>query len=137
MRTVKYWLLAALAVSLVGVGIAEEKKEEKPQSTKAIMKKYHYAPKGEDPLCKKFGAGKLSDAEMKEIVAAYEDMIKNKPPKGDEESWKKKTTALLAAAKDVADKKEGAAEAFGKAVNCMACHSVHRVLAPRPPDKDK
>ncbi len=98
------------------------------------MKKFHFAPKGEDPLCKKFGAGTLSEGEVKDLLVAYEDLGKNKPPKGDEDSWKTKTTALLAAAKDVAAKKDGAAAAYSKAVKCMDCHSVHR---PPPPPKDK
>ena len=33
---------------------------------------------------------------------------------------------LLTAAKDLANKKEGAKDAFSKAVACGACHSVFR-----------
>jgi hypothetical protein len=126
MRKVKYLLLAALTVSLVGVSGAEEKKEErKPATIKEIMKKAHAGEK-DDKMCAKFAAGKLSEAEVKDILALYEDLGKNKPPKGDEEAWKKKTAALLAAAKDLAAKKDGGADAFKKAVNCMACHTDHR-----------
>jgi hypothetical protein len=50
----------------------------------------------------------------------------NKPPKGEEESWKEKTTALLTAAKDVAAGKDGAGDALGKAANCMECHKAHK-----------
>jgi hypothetical protein len=134
MRNAKYCLLAALSVSLIGVSVAEEKKEDKkPLEIKAIMKKAHTpAAKGEDPLCKKFATGKTSEAETKDILSMYEDLAKAKPPKGDEDSWKKKTTALLTAAKDVAAKKDGAADDFKKALNCMACHEAHR-----PPKTDK
>jgi hypothetical protein len=133
MRNAKYWLLAALAVSLVGVGVAEEKKEDKkPLEIKAIMKKAHTAPKGEDPLCKRVASGSSTEAEAKDLLALYEDLAKNKPPKGDEESWKKKTSALVSATKDIVGKKEGATDAYKKALNCMACHEAHR-----PPKGDK
>jgi hypothetical protein len=136
MRNVKYWLLAALAVSLVGVSVADEKKDDKkPFEIKAVMKKFHTAPKGEDPLCKKFVTGKASEAETKDILEAYEGLTKAKAPKGDPDSWKAKTTALYTAAKDVAAKKGGADDAFKKAINCMACHEVHR--PPPPPKGDK
>jgi hypothetical protein len=130
MRMVKYGFLAALTVSLVGVSMAEEKKEDaKPQTIKQVMKKVHSAPKGEQNLKDKFAAGKTSEAETKDILAAYADLGKNKPPQGEEAAWKEKTGALLAAAKDVAAKKDGAPEAFKKAVACMGCHSVFR---PKP-----
>jgi hypothetical protein len=137
MRTVKYWLLAALAVSLVGVSVAEEKKDDKkPLEIKASMKKFHLAPaKGEDPLCKKFVSGKTSDAETKDILAFYEDLTKAKPPIGTADSWKAKTTALYTAAKDVAAKKDGADDAFKKAITCKACHDDHRPPPPAKGDK--
>ena len=126
MRTVKYWLLAALSVSLVGVSIAEEKKDDKkPASIKDIMKKFHNGPKGEK-LSDKFAEGKTTEEETKAILAAYEDLGKNKPPKGDEELWKQRTTALLNAAQDIAAKKEGAADAFSKAIACGVCHQTFK-----------
>ena len=136
MRAMKYWILAALSVSLVGVTIAEEKADKKPATIKEVMKKAHSAPKGEEKMCQKFAAGKLSEAEVKDLVALYADLGKNKPPKGDEDSWKAKTSALAAAAKDLAanPKKEDSVAAYKKALDCMSCHSVHR---PPPPPKDK
>jgi hypothetical protein len=134
MRTLKFCLMAALTVSLVGVTGAEEKKEEKkdgPAAIKAVMKKFHSAPKGEDPICKQFLMGKASETDIKALLAGYEDLGKNKPPKGDEEAWKKRTTALLSAAKDLAAKKDGAMDAYKAAVNCMTCHETFR------PAKDK
>jgi len=124
MRAMKYWIMAALTVSFVGISGAEEKKE--PQAVKAVMKKFHSAPKGEDPICKQFLTGKASEADIKLLLVGYEDLGKNDPPKGDKDGWKKKTTALLAAAKDLAAKKDGAMDAYKTAVNCMACHSEHR-----------
>lgn len=131
MRKVKYLVMAVLSVSLVGVSIAEEKKEEKPASIKEIMKKFHSGAKGEK-MCEKFAAGKSTEAETKEILAAYEDLGKTKPPKGDEAAWKEKTTVLLNAAKDLAAKKEGADKAFAKAIACGACHDVFKPAKPKP-----
>jgi cytochrome c556 len=137
MRIVKCVLLAALTVSLVGVcgaRVEEKKPEKEPQTIKAIMGKFHKAPaKDEDPQCKKFLTGKASEAEIKDILAAYEDLGKLKPPKGDADAWKARTTALLTAAKDLAAKKEGAADAYKKAVDCMSCHTAFRLP---PPPKD-
>lgn len=129
MRIGKCLLLAAVAVGLVGVNSAAEKPDKedpKPATIKDVMKKCHSAPKGEDPLCKKFLTGKASEAEIKTILTCYESLPKNKAPKGEEDSWKEKSTALLKAAKDLAEKKEGAADAYKKAVNCAACHEVHK-----------
>ena len=129
MRALKYCLLAALTVSLIGVSVAEEKK---PLAIKEIMKKAHQPPaKGEDPLCKKVVTGKASDAEAKELLAYYEDLAKNKPPMGDADDWKKRTSALVSSVKLVVDKKDGATDAYKKALDCMGCHEMHR------PPKDK
>ena len=53
-------------------------------------------------------------------------MATQKPAKGDEASWKTKTAALVSAAKDLVEKKAGAADALKKASDCKACHSVHK-----------
>ncbi len=131
MRTAKYWLLAALTVSLVGVSVAEEKKEDKkPASIKEVMKKFHGGKKGET-LADNFAAGKTTEEETKSVLQAYEDLGKNKPPKGEEDAWKEKTTALLNAAKDIAAKKEGAKDAFSKAIACGACHEAFKPAKPK------
>lgn len=95
--------------------------EGKPVAIKEVMKT---CMKG--GLCSKVAKGKANDEEKKKLVAMFEDLSKNKPPKGDEESWKKKTAALIEAAKACAEGKEGAGEALGKAANCMGCHSAHK-----------
>lgn len=93
---------------------------------KKVMKTYHKAPKGEDPICKKAVDGKASVEEIKKLVAACKSLTTVKPPKGDETSWKEKTTKLLAAAEGL---EKGGAEAQAKykaAVDCKGCHSVHK-----------
>jgi hypothetical protein len=112
--------LMGLVFSLAGGVAAEDKKE---LNIKEIMKKGH---KGTPPLCGKVASGKASKEEKQELLELYVTMSKLKPPKGDEESWKTKTTALVAAAKQcVGDDKDGPAN-LKKAVNCKSCHEVHK-----------
>ena len=77
-------------------------------------------------LVNKIGEGKGSDDDHKKILETYEAMAQMKPPKGDEASWKMKTETLIAAAKELVEKKPGAAEKFKAASNCKGCHSVHK-----------
>lgn len=88
---------------------------------KAVMKE---AMKG--GLCKKVAEGKASDDEKEKLVSLFENLSKAKPPKGDEESWTKKTNSLLKSAKGVAKGNEKAVAALKKAANCKACHDVHK-----------
>ncbi len=84
------------------------------------------ANKGKDSLWAKVTGGKGSDDDAKKLADFYEALTKTKPPQGDEKSWTAKTSALAAAAKDLADKKPGALEKLKTAGDCKACHSVHK-----------
>ena len=91
------WAVAFGLVVVSGWSLADDK--EKPKhSIKDVMKT---AMKG--GLWKKVGDGQASDAEKKELLALFESLGKNKPPKGEEKSWKEKTEALVNAAKAVVD----------------------------------
>lgn len=93
---------------------------------KQVMKTYHKAPKGVDPVCKKASDGKASAAEIKNLVAAYKTLAAAKPPKGDDASWKEKTSALLSAAEAMQKGSPDGVARYKEAVNCKACHSVHK-----------
>ena len=57
----------------------------------------------------------------KEVLTKYANWLAAyKPPKGDSESWKKKTGAIVAAIK--ANDQAG----LKKATNCKACHNAHK-----------
>ena len=84
-------------------------------SIKDVMKK---AMKG--GLCGKVASGKANDEEKKLLISLFTDLAAAKPPKGEEDSWKEKTKALLDAAK--ADD----SAALKKAANCKECHSAHK-----------
>ena len=96
--------------------------QDKPKDIKEVM----VAHKGKDSLIEKIKAGKASDDDKKKLLSLYEALGAFKPPKGDDKSWKDKTEALVSAAKDLVDKKDGALDKLKTASDCKACHSVHK-----------
>lgn len=108
-------------LALTVVTTAEE--AAKPKYTiKQVMKAGH----AKGALKDKVAEGKATDEEKVALIAYYEALAANKPKKGSAESWKEKTTALVAAAKEAAEGKEGAGEKLKTASNCMACHKEHK-----------
>jgi hypothetical protein len=89
--------------------------------TKDAMKKYH---KGEETVAKKAGAGEATAGELASLLKAYEDMVKEAPPKGTKGSWETKVTALITGVKQI--QAGGTAGPFKMAVACKACHEVHK-----------
>ena len=90
-------------------------------STKDVMKK---AFKG--PLLKKVAGGDASEAEKKELHQMLVALSKNKPKKGDAESWKKLTGALVKASEAAVKGDAKAGSMLKKAANCKACHYSHK-----------
>ncbi|MCS7047400.1 MAG: hypothetical protein NZO58_13665 [Gemmataceae bacterium] len=113
-------VVAALSLVLV---LGENKAGDgKPKHTIAeVMAK---AMKG--GLCKKCASGEATEAEKKELVELFTSLSQNEPPKGDLKDWKKRTGALLDAAKKIAAGDEKAGKALGAAANCAACHKAHK-----------
>jgi len=94
--------------------------------TKDFMKAYHKAPKGVDPVCKKASEGKATADELSKLVAGYKAMSAAKPPKGEESSWKDKTTKLLEAAQALEKGAPDGTARYKEALNCKGCHSAHK-----------
>src|SRR5262249_27047989 len=117
------WSVAFLALALLatlGLGAGEEK----PKYTiEEVMKKAH---SGKSNLSKKLLSGKLSDQEKTTLIDCYEALGKNKPPKGDVKDWETRTSNLLAAAKAAVDGGQAERVKYQKAVNCKACHDLHK-----------
>ncbi|MFT4689502.1 MAG: hypothetical protein ACJASX_004260 [Limisphaerales bacterium] len=88
-----------------------------------VMKKGH---KGKTSLVAKVKAGKNTAAELKELHDMYVKMAKTKAEKGGQDSWKAKTAALVAATDLLLKGDAKGKAALNKAVNCKACHSVHK-----------
>lgn len=89
---------------------------------KENMKKFHKAPEGSDPVCKKVTNGTASDAELAELVKGYLAICAATPPKGEKAAWVEKCKALVASVKKVQAKEASGVEDYKKAVNCKACH---------------
>src|SRR5262245_46518049 len=123
MRKLLGLALLAVAVILTNRAWAEDKPKN---DISAVMDMAHKGK--ENSLRSKVASNKAEKADAEKLLALYEDLAQNKPPKGDEASWKTKTGALVAAAKKlVADPKSKAAGTeLNKASNCMACHDVHK-----------
>ncbi|MCA1962547.1 MAG: hypothetical protein LDL31_01220 [Prosthecobacter sp.] len=90
------------------------------------MKKYHKAPQGTDPVCKKVSNGEATADQLSELLKAYEAMAAAKPPKGNQASWDEKNQALISAVKKIQGGDASGVSDYKKAVNCKACHSVHK-----------
>jgi hypothetical protein len=125
MRTVLAFVGAALLGVALGAGTfqaAEAKKPKKPKYTiKQVMETAH-----KEKLLNKVADGKADKDEKKELLELYVALSQNKPPKGTLKDWKKRTGAMVAAAKAVVAGKKGAEKKLGATVDCMACHMRHR-----------
>ena len=82
--------------------------------------------KGKESLLAKTLDGSATEKEMKRLIDYFIDLEKHEAPKGDPESWTKKTHELTKAAIYVFAKKDGAVAMLKEASNCKACHSVHK-----------
>jgi hypothetical protein len=127
MRTVKLLVLTVLTGGMAGLGVYAASDADKPKhAIDSVMDIAHKPKKGTPSLFKRVVDGKASKEEQKQLLSLYEDLSKNKPPKGSEQDWKDRTGKMIAAARDVVDGKQGAAKALGKVVNCKACHQLHK-----------
>lgn len=123
MKKMACWGIGLALLFALGVVTTTSGGEDKDVSIKDVMKKVH---SGKPPVCAKISKGEASKEEKELAVKMYEGLVKAKPPKGDADSWKEKTEALLAAAKAcLADDKDGV-DKYKKAVNCKACHEAHK-----------
>lgn len=112
-------LIIALAVFGSATVVASEVIED-------AMKKYHKAPKGQDPVCKVVANGQGSTEQIAELLTAYQAMCKENPPRGEKADWVKKCQAVIASLKKIQAGDAAGAEEFKKASNCKACHSEHK-----------
>ena len=116
----KLAIVAALAAFvLVGLSV----RADDPKSIGDIMKAAHGG--GASSLRAKVTGGKAEKEDKEMLLALYQDLAKNKPPKGAEAAWKKKTDAILKAAQEVVDGKKSETK-LANATNCKACHDAHK-----------
>jgi hypothetical protein len=116
--------VVVVAFGWLALGLSGTAQEGKAKYTiKQVMKTAHAKMTG---LKDKVIAGTASAEEKKSLLEHYEALAASKPPKGSDADWKTKTAALVAAAKDAVDGKEGAADKLRAASNCAACHGAHK-----------
>ncbi len=129
----------AVAVGMASLSVAgraadDKKGEDKTYTIEEIMKKGHGSKgliKGINQLAKE---GKWEDAQKdaKLLKAFGVSLGKNKPPMGEEASWKKQTEAYKENTEAVfkaAEKKDakGVTDGLGKIQkSCMGCHKEHK-----------
>ena len=100
----------------------------KPKFTiKEAMKQGH---EGKTSLSKKVSDGMGTKEDFSKLLEYYKSMALQSPPKGELASWKEKTSALVMATEGLVAGKDGALAAYKTAVDCKACHTLHR-----PPPK--
>lgn len=122
----KFFLMSALTMGLAaGLGVSGAADDAKPKyDIEQIMEKAHKPPK--NSLFVKVKSGKANEEQKKQLLELYEELAKNKPEKGDLKDWQRRTNALVQAAKDVVDGKDGASQGLAKAADCKGCHQLHR-----------
>ena len=134
-KLVSAWAVAALTVALSVGGYSAD--DEKTPPTKEIMKKMQGKTDAPGLIKRSKDAGKdekWEDAQKlaKEMAELGKAVGKNKPPKGDAESWEKLTkkyaehTAAIAEAAEKKDTKAHADAVKAFTDSCMACHMEHR-----------
>ena len=103
--------------------VAPPKPKEEKVTIASIMQKAH-----KSKLHEKVLGGKANDAEIKQLLGFYQELAKQKCPKGNGKSWTDKTTALVKAAEAVVKAKtdKKALDSLKAATNCKACHDAHK-----------
>jgi hypothetical protein len=118
MKNVKMFTLAAMFLAVVGFSLNAAADSK---SIKEVMKGGNFKK-----CCEAASKKDASDADKKAFAELCESLAANKCPKGDEESWKAKTSALVAASKALVAGDKDAGKKVGAAANCKACHDVHK-----------
>ena len=128
MKYITRILIVPLATAVLTLGLFSiVNGQAKPKYTiKQIMKD---GLKG--GLAKKVVGGEATDKEKIQLLDYAIALYETKPKKGEAASWTKLTGNLVTAAAKVAIDPKAGTEALGKAVNCKACHNVHKYDKPK------
>ena len=114
-----------------GAAQKEDDEKKKPKYTiKEVMKKAH-GPK--DGLLKKVQSGKASKEELKERLEMYQALELNKPPKGEDAEWKKRTELLVKAANAAVKNDKEAAKLLKEAPTLAPRRRFDEASAARKP----
>lgn len=120
-RVLPVAVLALVVGSTFALSLLQAQDDKPKHTIKDVMKK----AQAKTGLLNKVTGGTASKEEKAELVELYTALGKNKPPKGEASSWKEKTDAILAAAKEAQEGK-GTDKLKSAAGDCKGCHSVHK-----------
>ncbi len=127
MRAVKQLGLAIVVLAASAGWYASRADDDSRMVVIAAMRRVFT---GQDPpLVVKAAAGDASEVEKQRLLKVLTGLADTQPDHGSLDSWKAKTGALVAAAQDLIDGKEGAGQRLRAASNCRACHQAHRVMS--------
>ena len=132
LRSIRFVCVAGGCLSALAIGITlvlGEDATPKP-SIKDIMKADN---KGDDSIVKQIIAGKGTQQQVDKLITDYKLLCELQPPRGDKDSWKNKTTALLEATEGLKLDDKASIAKFKTAVSCRECHSVHKPLPAKKP----
>lgn len=113
----------SIATTVTVLNAAEPASSKKFKDIEDVMK---FAHKGKDSIAAHVRDGKGTDEEFETLLRCYEFLATQKPPRGDMADWKVRTTGLVEAAKALQAHKPGAVARYKKAVDCKACHDLHK-----------
>jgi cytochrome c556 len=125
MRIVKYVAPAALILGLAGA-LTFICAAEFNESRRVVIAAMRRVFRGPDALIEKAAAGEASETDKQKLLKVLTGMAAVPAARGDAASWKARTEALVAAAQDLVDGKEGARDRLRAASACKACHLAHR-----------
>lgn len=117
-------ILAALLVASGSAASALQGKQPPKRPIKDIMERTH---KEKGALVFRVRDGESTDADNKKLLAEYKTLATLKPPLGDVNGWKNRTSSAITAIQELVDKKPGAVERVRSATDCKGCHDAHRV----------
>jgi hypothetical protein len=125
MRIMKYVAAAALILGLAGA-LSVIRAAEFDESRRVVIAAMRRVFRGPDALIEKAAAGDAGETEKHKLLKVLTGMAAVPAAHGDAASWKARTEALVAAAQDLVDGKEGARDRLRAASACKACHLAHR-----------
>ena len=118
-------LLSVASLALLALPSSSTGAPKPKHTIKQVMKE---AVKGHSALVKKACKGTATPEELAKMIEYFRAMAECAPPKGDPDSWKQKSGALLEAALKVQKEphNKAASLALENAVECRQCHNPHK-----------
>ncbi len=115
--------LAVEVVAGTDTLIAVEKKTARAFNLAEFMKTYH---RGDSSLAQRARSGDAEPEELDFLLRNYQQFAAATPSKGDADSWRTRSAALVSATEALLAQSPDAIKRYGAAVNCKACHDEHR-----------